>query len=61
MQLTKRIIKFIDENNDKILENNKKLLKENLADKMIECVNFSKRASNISKQDINKILGEKIC
>lgn len=54
----KNIIEFIDENNLKLANKQENSTTEKVVDACAECVNFSKKASNISYEDINKIVGE---
>ena len=56
-----KIINEIDDFNNDLMLKNKEKFKENLINKMIETKNYLKRASSISKNSINKIIGEKIC
>ena len=53
-----KIIKEVDDNNDYLTYKNNERVKNDLKDKMKECLNFSKRATAISKTSINKIIGE---
>ncbi len=53
-----KIVREIDDFNEDLLQKNRERLKKNITDKMVDFVTVSKRASNISKQSINKIIGE---
>ena len=56
-----KIIKNIEDENEKIIELNNKKIKNDTIEKMIETINFSKRVSDISSNDIKKIIGENVC
>ncbi len=52
-----KIIKNIDQENEKLTQKNKNNLVENLSNKMLDVINLSKRVSNISNTYIQKIIG----
>lgn len=54
-----KIVKDIERHNDFVLSKSEQNLKDNMISKMTETLNLSKRATSISRYDINKILGEK--
>ncbi len=56
---SKEIFENIDKFNKNLIDKNQNNLNDEIKQKTVDLVNFSKRVSNISNKDLNKIIEEK--